>query len=84
MSALNNWGITAVITIVAVLPTGFAAAALSGGNTPLSAVSGLGLMLVAVCCGVIASKRGSGWWLIVPALATLWICVVLLQMVLGE
>ena len=84
MSVLNKWGIAAVIALMAVLPTGFAVAALSGGNTPSSELAALGVMLVALSCGVIASNRGSRWWLIVPVLATLWICVVALQMVLGE
>jgi hypothetical protein len=81
---LNSWGIAAVIAMLAVLPVGFATAGLSGGNTPSSDVAGLSVMLVAISCGVIASKRGSRWWLVVPVLTTLWACLVVLQMVVGE
>lgn len=84
MSVLNKWGFAGVTILVAVLPTGFAIAALSGGNPSSSALVPLGLMVVAASCGVIASKRGSRWWLIVPVFATLWICVVMLQIVLPE
>ena len=81
---LNKWGIAAIIALLAVLPAGFAVATLSGGNTPSSNFAALTVMLVAISCGFIASKRGSRWWLIVSVLATLWTCIVLLQMVLGE
>lgn len=41
-------------------------------------------MLIAIFCGVVASLRGSRWWLIVPVLATLWVGLVVLQMTVGE
>jgi hypothetical protein len=84
MSVLNRWGITAVLAMVAVLPAGFAVAALSGVNTPSSDFAALTVMHVAISCSIIASKLGSRWWLIVSVLATLWTCVVLVQMMLGE
>jgi len=84
MSVLNKWGIAAATALVAVLPSAFAMAALSGGNTPSSALVPMVLLVVAASCGVVASKRGSRWWLVVPVLAMLWICVVMLQIVLPE
>ena len=46
--------------------------------------AGLSVMLVAMSCGVVASMRGSRWWLIVPVLAALWAGLVVLQMAVGE
>jgi hypothetical protein len=81
---MNKWCIAAVAAMAGVIPSGFAVAVHAGGNTASSDVAGLSVMLVAISCGVIASKRGSRWWLVVPVLTTLWACLVVLQMVVGE
>ena len=81
---LNKWGVAAILAMLAVPPVGFAVAALSGGNTPQSEFAALAVMVVAIACGSVASLRGNRWWLIVPVLATLWVGIVVLQMVVGE
>ena len=82
MSVLNTWGVAAILALVAVVPAGAAVAALSGG--PQSDLVALSAVLVAIFCGVVASMRGSRWWLIVPMLATVWLGIGVLQMVVGE
>ena len=84
MPVLNKWGVAAVVAMLAVLPVGIGVAALSGGSTPPSDLAGLSVMLVAMSFGVVASMRGSRWWLIVPVLAALWAALVVLQIAVGE
>jgi len=80
-SRLNKWALTATLALFAGLPATAATAAFS---MELSDVTASLLLLLATSTGVLAARRGSRWWLVVPAVAMLWGLLVLLQLVVGE
>jgi hypothetical protein len=45
---LNHWGALAILALAAAIPAAFAVSAFSGGNTPVSDVTGLMFLLSAI------------------------------------
>ena len=83
-SRINGWGVTAIISLAAAIPSAALLAALTGRTTPGPDVLGLILQVSAISFGLIAATRGSRWWLIVSAVAALWATLTVLLFTIGE
>lgn len=83
-SQANRWGVAALISLAAVVPSAGALAALMGRDGRETVVLGLILLVSAMTCGVLAAKRGSRWWLTVSAVAALWFALTILLLTVPE
>jgi hypothetical protein len=80
----SKWGVAALISLAAVVPSAGALARLMGRDGRETVVLGLILQVLAMSCGAVAAKRGSRWWLTVSAVAALWFILTLLLITIGE
>ena len=72
-----------MIALLAVLPTAALGWRLAGPAT-VAQIPALILMIAGVTCSMVATLRGSRWWLAVAIPATLWAAVTLIVTLVPE
>ena len=54
---------------------------LQNGDTWQPDAITLSFLATTIVCGILATRRGSRWWIAIPIVAALWTCSVVFQMI---